>query len=202
LEDSFEPRSDDGWLEPWLPLLRERVGPRWLLELGCGTGRDTAVLQQAGLRVLALDSSPGCLAAARKAAPGASFLESDLSAPLPIASREVGAIVASLCLHYFDDSTTRQIVARLRDCLAPNRLLICRVNSVRDVHHGATGHAQLEPRFYRVGDRTKRFFSRSDLETLFADGWHISALEEKTIDRYALPKVVWELVAEARPARG
>jgi hypothetical protein len=48
-----------------------------------------------------------------------------------------------------------------------------------------------------VGDKTKRFFDRADLVTLFADGWHIASLEEKTIDRYERPKVIWELVASA-----
>jgi SAM-dependent methyltransferase len=198
-EPSGNPRVDDGWLQPWLPLLRERAGQRKVLEIGCGRGRDTAVLQNAGLGVLAIDSSPGALAEARLVAPGASFVESDLRDPFPIEPSEVGAIVASLCLHYFDWRTTRQIVARLHSCLAPDRLLICRVNSVRDVHHGATGHAQLEPGYYRVGDQAKRFFSHSDLLALFADGWHLSRLEEKTIDRYQFPKVVWEFVAHAQP---
>jgi hypothetical protein len=126
------------------------------------------------------------------------FLERDLRDPLPVAANEVGAIVASLCLHYFDWQTTVQIVARLQHCLAPDRPLLCRVNSTRDVHHGASGHPQLEPGYFRVGDQTKRFFSRADLLMLFADGWHISTLEEQTIDRYESPKVVWELVARAR----
>jgi SAM-dependent methyltransferase len=190
-------RDDDTWLQRWLPLLREHTGERCVLELGCGQGRDTAVLVAAGLRVVAIDDSPGALAEAQQAVPDATFIQSDLRAPLPIDRGDVGTIVASLSLHYFDGQTTRQIVERLRACLAPDRLLLCRVNSIRDVHHGATGHPELEPGYFRVGDQTKRFFDRADLLTLFADGWHIAALEEQTIDRYARPKVIWELIARA-----
>lgn len=182
----------------WLPLLRQHVEQRGVLELGCGKGRDTALLAGAGLRVIALDRSPEQLAEARRTVPGATFLEGDLCAPLPVEASDVGAIVASLCLHYFDGQTTAQIVERLQRCLAPDGWLICRVNSTGDVHHGATGHLELEPGYFRVGEQTKRFFSRSDLLRLFADGWEISSLEEHTIDRYELPKVVWELVARAR----
>ena len=64
-------RVDDTWLERWLPLLGERTGERCVLELGCGTGRDTAVLRAAGLRVVAIDSSAAALAEARRAVPGA-----------------------------------------------------------------------------------------------------------------------------------
>ena len=189
--------SQDAWLQRWLPLLRERTGERCVLELGCGKGRDTAVLRAAGLRVVAIDHSPSALAEARRAAPSATFVASDLRAPLPIDPDDVGAIVASLSLHYFDWQTTCQIVGRLQACLAADGLLLCRVNSTRDVHHGATGHPAIEPGYFRVGDATKRFFDRTTLLTLFAEGWHITALEEQTIDRYEQPKIVWELVAFA-----
>ena len=168
-----------------------------MLELGCGTGRDTAVLRAAGLRVVAIDSSAAALAEARRAVPGASFIEADLRSPLPIDPGDVGSIVASLSLHYFDGQSTRQIVGRLRACLAPDGPLLCRVNSTRDVHYGASGHPSIEHGYFRVGHETKRFFERADLETLFGDGWHIVALEERTIDRYQHPKVVWELMAFA-----
>jgi SAM-dependent methyltransferase len=194
----LRPSADDAWLVRWLPLLRAQTGERCVLELGCGEGRDTAVLHGAGLRVVALDRSSAALAKARRAVPGATFIESDLRAPLPIEPGEVGAVVASLSLHYFDWQTTRELVDRIRACLAPERPLLCRVNSLRDVHHGATGHPSIEPGYFRVGDQTKRFFERADLLTLFADGWHITVLEEQTIDRYQRPKVVWELVALAR----
>src|SRR5690606_11956040 len=59
--------------------LREHTGDRCVLELGCGEGRDTAVLHAAGLGVVAIDRSLAALAEAREAVPGATFIESDLT---------------------------------------------------------------------------------------------------------------------------
>jgi len=101
--------------------------------------------------VVAIDSSRAALAEARRSLPSATFIESDLREPLPIDPSDVGAIVASLSLHYFDWKTTREVVGRLRACLVPERPLICRVNSKRDVHCGAAGHPPIEPGFFRVG---------------------------------------------------
>jgi SAM-dependent methyltransferase len=145
-------RADDDWLERWLPLLREHARERCVLELGCGKGRDTAMLLAAGLRVVAIDRSIAALAEARRALPGATFIESDLRSQLPIDPADVGAIVASLSLHYFDWPTTCAIVGRMQACLAPSGLLICRVNSSRDFHHGAIGHPPIEPGYFRVGE--------------------------------------------------
>lgn len=37
---------DDPWLNRWQSLLNEHSGSRTVLELGCGTGRDTATLSR------------------------------------------------------------------------------------------------------------------------------------------------------------
>jgi hypothetical protein len=89
------------------------------------------------------------------------------------------------------------VVLSLKPEMLTDRLLLCRVNSTRDVHHGSTGHPSIEPGYFRVGDTPKRFFDRADLLKLFAHGWHVVTLEEHTIDRYERPKVIWELVALA-----
>jgi ubiquinone/menaquinone biosynthesis C-methylase UbiE len=44
--------------------MREAVGPQaWVADIGCGPGRDTVLLRDAGLRVVALDLSEGMLRA-------------------------------------------------------------------------------------------------------------------------------------------
>ncbi len=40
-----------------------------------------------------------------------------------------------------------------------------------------------------------RFFDQSDVVRLFA-GWRTLLLDERTIDRYERPKVVWEVAVE------
>ncbi len=48
-EPAASPSADERWLLRWLPLVREHAPDRCVLELGCGKGRDTRVLQRAGL---------------------------------------------------------------------------------------------------------------------------------------------------------
>jgi SAM-dependent methyltransferase len=189
--------DDDRWLEPWLNTVRERAGPAPVLELGCGNGRDTATLAAAGVRVVAVDLSARAIEMARAAVGNAQFHVADIRDPFPLAHAHV--VVASLSLHYFTWAETTHIVERVGDVLRDRGLLICRLNSTRDHHYGASGHPRIEDDYYLVNGRTKRFFDRSAVERLF-DGWRILALEERTIHRYERPKVVWELAVEAAGA--
>ena len=116
---------------------------------------------------------------------------------MPFCDGAFGAVIASLCLHYFDWATTVAAVAEIRRCLAPSGLLLCRLNSVRDHLHGAGEGEEIEPGFYRQRARyaaSKRFFGSADLDRLFPEGhWRQLSRREVTIHRYAQPKVAWEL---------
>jgi hypothetical protein len=49
-----------------------------------------------------------------------------------------------------------------------------------------------------VDGELKRFFDRKAVERLVGSGWAVHGLEEMTVDRYASPKVLWEVVLEKR----
>lgn len=174
-----------------------------MLELGCDTGGDTAWLRQQGLTVVAGDISLPALQACAHAAPGAQLLQLDLRRPLPFADASFGVIVASLCLHYFDWATTQRAVAEVRRVLAPGGLLLCRLNSLGDVLHGAGQGEEIEPHYWRVHgtySECKRFFDRADVDRLFAGPWHWLGVQEHTIERYDRPKVAWEIVLRLQEA--
>lgn len=192
----------DRWMAPWLAALRTGAAGGPVLELGCDDGGDTAWLQTEGLPVVAGDISHSSLLACGRAARGAHLLRIDLRQPLPFAGASFGAVVASLCLHYFDWATTVAAVAEVRRCLRPGGLLLCRLNSTGDVHHGACGFEEIEPHFFRVNGRyaeTKRFFDAQDVDRLFTAGWTRLAISEKTIHRYAEPKRAWEIALRRAP---
>jgi SAM-dependent methyltransferase len=188
--------SRDPWLVRWLPLLRERAVTEPVLELGCGRGADTAVLADAGLRVIAIDRSAEAIAEARKRVPVAEFHCQDIRAPFPPAAADLGAVVASLSLHYFPWAETLTLAGRLRTVLRPGGVLLARLNSTGDHNHGASGHPQIDERYYLVDGHPKRFFDHDDVTALFATGWRALGIEELIIQRYSLPKVVWEVVLE------
>lgn len=194
----------DPWLERWLPLMAETAVDATVLELGCNAGRDTARLAEAGFRVVGTDISAEALQACHHAVPSALLLRHDLHEPLPFADASFGVIVASLCLHYFAWEETRGIVADIHRCLSPGGVMLCRVNSVRDVHYGADGTVALEPNYYLVDGRhsnRKRFFDRAAIDALFGPEWERIAVEEMEINRYDKPKVVWEMVLRKAGAR-
>lgn len=163
---------------------------------------DTSVLVAAAAHVTATDIPGSSFDRARKAAPAATFLHHDLRKPFPFADRSFGAVVASLSLHYFDWCTTLAIVSEIRRCLEPRGAVVCRVNSVRDFNSGAGTGREIEPNFFdTVGKYSnyKRFFDGPSVRAMFGEGCGWIALEEKTIDRYDLPKVVWEAVLRVDP---
>ncbi len=184
----------DPWLDKWLRLIQAKSPGGRLLELGCGTGRDTADLLAAGCDVVATDISAENLVECAKAAPKAELVQMDNGKPFPFVDHSLSVIIASLSLHYFSWEVTLQIASELRRCIQPGGLLLARFNSINDRHFGADSDLEIETNFYQVGTRTKRFFDEASVRCLL-QGWNIQFLEENVIYRYEKPKYVWEAMA-------
>ena len=195
--------ADDLWLERWLPLIGERVAGLSILELGCGSGRDTRVLAGAGHRVIGIDRSASAIEKAVGRVPSCQFHCREIRDPFPILSTNV--VLGSLSLHYFAWSETVALVGRIREVLRPRGLLLCRLNSTQDHNFGATGHPEIEPGYYLVDGEPKRFFDRAAIEHLFAAGWNVLHLRHELVTRYGPPKALWEVglerTHEPRPRR-
>ena len=190
------PPPPDPWLARWLPLLREKAADGDVLEIGCGHGEDTATLVAAGLRVVAFDLSADAVAEARQRVPTAQISSHDLRRPFPREGGGLGAVVASLSLHYFPWAETVSIAERVRRTLRPGGLLLCRLNALDDVHYGASGHPEIEPHYHLVDGQPKRFFDEADVRRLFARGWRLHACRAAVSTRFGRPKSLWEVAAE------
>ena len=187
---------NDPWLERWLPLIAQRAGSAPILELGCGPGDDADTLTRAGHHVVALDVSDDAIDVARARVPGAEFHHGDVREPFMVADASVGVVVASLSLHYFSWPQTEDIVTRIRRVLRSSGVLLCRLNSTNDHNFGASGHKQIEPNYYWVKGKRKRFFDAADVARLFSRDWIVISSEELTTLKYGKPKVAWEVVAQ------
>jgi SAM-dependent methyltransferase len=185
----------DPWLDRWLPLLAKVSAGAPVLEIGCGSGADTAELLRGGFEVVAFDLSPEAVAAARQVAPAARITVQSVEAPFPLEGTGIGAVIASLSLHYFSWSQTLRLLARIRATLKPGGLLLCRLNSTEDRNYGSVGNPEIEPGLYLVGGNPKRFFSDSDISALFSTGWRVVSREQTSSQKYGPTKYMWEVAA-------
>ncbi len=179
-------------------MIQEKSTSGPVLELGCGRGWDTVDLTAAGCHVIATDISAENLAECAKSVPGAMPVQIDIGKSFPFADHGIPVIIASLSLHYFSWNVTLQIASELKRCIRDGGLLLARFNSTTDYQFGAGSGVEIEPNFYQVRDRTKRFFDEASV-CLFLEGWKIQFLEENVIYRYEKPKYVWEVMAINSP---
>ena len=184
----------DPWLNRWLPFIVEHAKGSPILEIGCGSGADTATLVGAGLEVVAFDLEAGAIERARQLVPGATFLVQDVREPFPPEVRETGVVIASLSLHYFAWDDTVALFQKVRQTLKPGGLLVCRLNSTQDIHFGAVGYPEIEPNYYLVDGAPKRFFDRASVNAVFATGWQVLSVQNLFTDKYMKPKALWEIL--------
>ena len=76
-----------------------------VLELGCGTGKNTVWLANAARHIIAMDFSHGMLEQARRrvSAANVSFVRHDVRLAWPVPDRTVDVVVANLILEHIDD---------------------------------------------------------------------------------------------------
>ena len=108
-----------------------------VLEVGCGTGKNTVWVASRARSVTALDFSPGMLARARErvAAPHVRFVEHDVRQPWPAGDASVDIVVGNLVLEHVDDlAPVYREAARV---LRPGgRLLLCELHPERQRRGG------------------------------------------------------------------
>jgi SAM-dependent methyltransferase len=101
-------------------ILAAVAGASSVLDAGCGSGRLTVALTQAGARVTGIDTNASQLEEAQRRATdagvGLTLVETDFNAPLPFADASFGAVVSRLALMAADDpvATLREL-ARVLD---------------------------------------------------------------------------------------
>lgn len=113
-----------------------------VLELGAGQGQDTRFFAEHGYEVVSTDLEQSAL---------------DLSKELPFENEAFDVVYAHLSLHYFDDATTKSLLAEIRRVLRPGGMLAFLVNSASDPE--ASMGVEIEPSYRRVEGVIKRFFT-------------------------------------------
>ena len=108
-----------------------------VLDVCCGTGSITALLQQRGLEVVGVDGSPGMLERARaRTAAGTELLQVRLPEPVPALAASFDAAVCCFdSVNYFPPDQLPDLFAGVARLLRPGGLFVFDVNTRHKLEH-------------------------------------------------------------------
>lgn len=102
--DQMENRTRDLDFQAMTDIV-ERSPFKTVVEIGCGTGKNTAFLAEKAAKVIAVDFSESMLAKARQkvAAPNIEFVQADIAKTWPVADLFADFITCNLVLEHIED---------------------------------------------------------------------------------------------------
>lgn len=177
-----------------------RARRRSVLELGCGTGKNTVYLAEISDRVRSLDFSEGMLAEARTkvGASHVTFAAADLTVPWPFENGAADLVVGNLVLEHIEHLP--HIFAEAARCLAPDgRLFLSELHPFRQ-YQGTQANFQRGQQTTQIPAFTHNV---SDyLTAAEAAGLQLAALEEwwHTDDAGKPPRLITFLFRKAATA--
>lgn len=177
----------DNWLDNYIDIINNTEGKT--IDLGCGEGNNSLYLTERGKEVLACDFSASAIQIVNKYLPNVETKQFDMRNIFPLEDNSTNLVIADLSLHYFSEEETFKILSEIKRILNNNGHLIFRVNSIRDINHGALRGTKLEESYYEVDNMRKRFFTKEAIEYFFKN-WNIEDITEDEMTRYAKPKVL------------
>jgi len=111
-----------------------------VLEIGCGTGKNTLLLAEVGRHVTAADFSEGMIAQARTRvqADNVAFVVADLTRPWPWADASANLVVCNLVLEHIENlafvfAEAARVLAR------PGQLFVCELHPFRQYQGSQAG---------------------------------------------------------------
>lgn len=176
----------------WLDLFEKEIDSSTLpiIDLGCGEGNNVLYLTKKKKQVIPCDYSEVAISNINKRFPNVKAMCFDMTENLPFENNSAEIVIADLSLHYFTKETTIKILEEIKRVLVPNGILLFRVNSVKDVNHGAMQGKEVEHHLFENNGNLKRFFDKEDFDTFFSD-WYTLYLNEEKMYRYTKEKIVW-----------
>ncbi len=191
LDTTNVPKYDD-WLDEFQGIINSSLLDA--IDLGCGImGNNSRYLIERGKGVVSCDFVESVVKSVEKFNPGKTKLF-DMLDGLPFEDNSADIIIADLCIHYFTKDDTIRIINEIRRVLRSNGHLFFRVNSTGSTEFKKlidAGVEEIEHHLFFTKKMKKRFFSKSDLDELFAD-WTFISQKEENMDRYNTDKIVWK----------
>jgi len=168
-----------------------------LLDLGCGTGRDSLYFANKGLKVTAADWSQSGLdqlqklAEKRKVA-NLEVIQQDIS-KITFKPNSFDVIYAHLSLHYFDNKTTREIFNKLHSVLKKDGLLFVKCKSTEDVLYGQG--RKIEENMYERENHIRHSFDKNYMDATLAK-FKISKVRKSSLVYHSYKRSFIEAIAK------
>lgn len=146
----------------------EIISGSTVLDLGCGNGKNLAMLTRRGARIIALDFSGKALNACRRQLGGdddVQFISGD-AASLPLKDDSVDLVVACHVLEHLLSAERTMVAKEIDRVLSPGGRLHVRVFSVEDMRHGKGTRIEDET-FLRGNGILYHHFNTNELISLF-----------------------------------
>lgn len=133
-DDQNATRDLDAFVLRQVPL--QLAGAR-VLEVGCGTGKNSAWLVSQARELIALDFSPGMLDVARRRvrSSAARFVEHDITRPWPVDAESVDVVVGNLVLEHVRELAP-VFAEAARVLRAGGQLFFCELHPYRQLRGG------------------------------------------------------------------
>jgi ubiquinone/menaquinone biosynthesis C-methylase UbiE len=130
-----------------------------ILEVGCGTGKNSQLLARAGRRLTGLDFAPGMLRQARQkvVAGHVSFILADVTQPWPCAAAAADLVTCNLVLEHIEDLSFIFGQAA-RTLVTGGRLFVCELHPFRQytgakaTYQGREAAVEIEAFVHHVSD--------------------------------------------------
>ncbi len=187
----------DDWLDKYKDIL-DKYKDSEILDLGAGLGANSLYLVERDYKVVAADFSREALNNILENVSDIKVDCFDMRKTFPYKDKTFKIVIADLCLHYFDDATTKFIIKEIKRVLDKDGVLLCRVARTDDFNFGALEGEEVEKNFFFEGDYTKRFFDDEDVKRYFS---YIGEIEfSKTAmvrdeEEYSKEKMLYEIKA-------
>ncbi|MNN74957.1 Methyltransferase domain protein [compost metagenome] len=118
---------------------------------------------------------------------------------LPFDDQTIDILIADLSLHYFTEDRTRHVLNDIHRVLKVNGLLLCRLNSLKEITNKGEVRKTQEMYFFKNEGIYRRFFDQDEIQRFFSeDKWEHIRIEEYELNRYTNSKMLWEIAMKPR----
>lgn len=148
-----------------------------VVDLGCGSGRDSVFFSEQNYNVVAIDLSPEAIRMVKKKAPEIEAIEGDFVEFLANYSDEFDYLYSRFSLHAISETQERQFIRNAYSALKGGGKFFIEARSIEDERFGKG--EKVEKNTFRYEGHVRRFINIKELEErLRSEGFVIEEIEQ------------------------